>query len=63
MFDANGTEGLELFTWIVGALLGLVAALTFTHFMTVKKEDDEEDVEEAESRPTETHSDQHITTR
>ena len=38
-FDANGTEGLELFTWIVGALIGLVAAITFTHFLSVNEED------------------------
>ncbi|MGB3588594.1 MAG: hypothetical protein WBA23_18750 [Tunicatimonas sp.] len=41
MFDANGTEGLELFTWIVGGLIGLLAALTFTHFLAVQKEDEE----------------------
>ena len=44
MFDANGTEGLELFTWIVGGLVGLIAALTFAHFLSVQKED--KDVEE-----------------
>ncbi len=41
MFDANGTEGLELFTWIVGGLIGFLAALTFTHFLAVQKEDEE----------------------
>lgn len=39
MFDANGTEGLELFTWIVACLIGLVAALVLTHTLTVTKED------------------------
>lgn len=46
MFDANGTEGLELFTWIVAALIGLVVALALTHALTVTKE--EEDVAEGE---------------
>lgn len=46
MFDANGTEGLELFTWIVAMLIGLVAALTFTHALTVTRE--ESDIEEGE---------------
>lgn len=45
MFDAHGTEGLELFTWIVGGLVGLIAALTFTHFLSVNKEDQEVDEE------------------
>lgn len=38
-FDANGTEGLELFTWIVAGLLGLIVAITFTHFLSVNEED------------------------
>lgn len=51
MFDANGTEGLELFTWVVGGLIGIIAALTFTHFLAVQKEDTEvEDVEDTESK-------------
>ena len=41
MFDANGTEGLELFTWIVGGLVGFIAALTVTHFLSVSEEDKE----------------------
>ena len=53
MFDANGTEGLELFTWIVGGLLGIVAALTFTHFLAVQKEDEEIHEESAETHTTE----------
>jgi hypothetical protein len=54
MFDANGTEGLELFTWIVGGLIGLIAALTFTHFLLVQKEDTEiEEVEPAQTAPQE----------
>ena len=44
MFDANGTEGLELFTWVVGGLIGLIAAITFTHFLSVNEEDKEEEV-------------------
>ncbi|MEM6842115.1 MAG: hypothetical protein AAF944_10950 [Bacteroidota bacterium] len=51
MFDANGTEGLELFTWIVGGLLGIAAALTFTHFLAVQKEDSENDEEISEVKP------------
>lgn len=47
MFDANGTEGLELFTWIVAALVGLVAALVFTHVLTVIKEEGGKEGEEA----------------
>ena len=41
MFDfyANGTEGLELFTWVVAGLVGLVAAITFTHFLAVNEEE------------------------
>ena len=38
-FDANGTEGLEAFTWIVAALIGIVAAITFTHFLSVNEEE------------------------
>lgn len=49
MFDANGTEGLELFTWVVGFLLALVGALTLTHARSVSKEDNsKEGLEEAE---------------
>ena len=59
MFDANGTEGLELFTWIVGGLLGIIAALTFTHFLSVQEEDKEAGEETVEVDPvadkTETH--------
>nr|WKN37578.1 hypothetical protein K4G66_02490 [Tunicatimonas sp. TK19036] len=43
MFEAHGTEGLELFTWIVGGLVGFGAALTFTHFLSVTKEDKDMD--------------------
>ena len=43
MFEAFGTEGLELFTWIVAGLLGLVAALITNHVLTVIREDKEED--------------------
>ena len=39
MFDANGTEGLELFTWVVAGLIGLVAAVTFGHYLLVNEED------------------------
>ncbi|WKN42489.1 hypothetical protein [Tunicatimonas pelagia] len=53
MFDANGTEGLELFTWIVGGLIGFIAALTFTHFLAVQKED-----EEISEEPSETETSQ-----
>ena len=42
MFDANGTEGLELFTWIVAGLIGLGAAITFGHYLLVSKEDRED---------------------
>ncbi|MGB3850780.1 MAG: hypothetical protein WA958_12495 [Tunicatimonas sp.] len=42
MFDANGTEGLELFTWIVAALAGTIAAITFGHFLLVNDEDRED---------------------
>ncbi|WKN29978.1 hypothetical protein PZB74_13490 [Porifericola rhodea] len=43
MFNAFGTEGLELFTWIVAGLLGTVAALVASHVMTVVKEDNDEE--------------------
>ena len=46
-FDANGTEGLELFTWIVAALIGNVAAIAFTHFLSVNEEDRAEGAEPA----------------
>lgn len=42
MFDANGTEGLELFTWIVAALIGLVAAIALGHFLLVNEEERED---------------------
>ena len=42
-FDANGTEGLEAFTWIVAALIGLVAAITLTHFLSVSEEEVKDD--------------------
>ncbi|MEQ9439988.1 MAG: hypothetical protein RIG62_13115 [Cyclobacteriaceae bacterium] len=45
MFDANGTEGLELFTWIVGGLVGFIVALTVTHFLSLQKEDEEAEEE------------------
>lgn len=54
MFDANGTEGLELFTWIVAMLIGLVAALTFTHALTVTRE--ESHIEEGEEAQEEYHT-------
>ncbi len=50
MFDAFGTEGLNLFTWIVAGLLGIVTALITTHalgvFNVVGKEDEEADEEQ-----------------
>lgn len=46
MFEAFGTEGLELFTWIVAGLLGLIAALVATHVLTVVNEDKEEEADE-----------------
>lgn len=52
-FDANGTEGLELFTWIASFLVALVGALVLTHARTVSKEDHtEEGLEEAEEHHT-----------
>lgn len=54
MFEANGTEGLELFTWIVAGLGGLVVALILTNFLIVKKEEDAN--EEIEARDTERHN-------
>ena len=42
MFDANGTEGLELFTWIVAGLIGLVVAVGFGHFLLVNEEERED---------------------
>jgi len=53
MFDANGTDGLELFTWVVGGLIGVIAALTFTHFLAVQKEDEEDKEYTEETRSTE----------
>ncbi len=55
MFDANGTEGLELFTWIVAGLLALVAALVLTHVLTVTHSEGGEGVEEAEEVHEEHH--------
>lgn len=42
-FDAYGTEGLELFTWIVAGLVGIAAGLGFAHFLKVNQEDKEEE--------------------
>lgn len=42
MFGANGTEGLELFTWIVAGGIGSIAALGLAHFLLVHDEDQEE---------------------
>lgn len=53
MFDANGTEGLELFTWIVACLIGLVAALVLTHTLTVTREDNTtEEIEDENHKET-----------
>lgn len=41
-FNTHGTEGLELFTWIVAGLIGIVAGLIFAHLLKVKEEDKEE---------------------
>jgi len=59
MFDANGTEGLELFTWVVGGLIGLIAALSLTHFLLVQKEDTE--IEDVEPTETARQKDEHTT--
>ena len=44
-FDAYGTEGLELFTWIVAGLVGISAGLIFAHFLKVSEKDKEEEAE------------------
>ena len=44
-FDAYGTEGLELFTWIVAGLAGIGAGLIFAHFLKVNEKDKEEEAE------------------
>ena len=59
MFDANGTDGLELFTWVVGGLIGLIAALGFTHFLLVQKEDTE--IEDVETTDTASQQDEPTT--
>ncbi len=54
MFDANGTEGLELFTWVVGFIIAIAGALVLTHARSVSKEDHGlEGVEEADEQPIE----------
>jgi hypothetical protein len=46
MFDAYGTGGLEIFTWVVAGLIGTIAALVFTHTLKVVQQDKEEEMEE-----------------
>lgn len=41
-FDAHGTQGLEVFIWIVAGLVGIGAGLVFTHFLNTKQEEKEE---------------------
>ncbi len=42
MFEAYGTDGLEIFTWVVAGLVGLIGGLVTTHLLSVKQEEEEE---------------------
>ena len=44
-FNTHGTEGLELFSWIVAALVGIGAGVVFGHFLMVKEKDKKEETE------------------
>jgi hypothetical protein len=44
-FNAHGTEGLELFTWIVAGLVGIGAGVVFAHFLKTKEDEKEEKTE------------------
>jgi len=46
MFDAYGTEGLEIFTWVVAGLIGIIGGLVTTHILSVKQEDAEYEMDE-----------------
>ncbi|MFP4091820.1 MAG: hypothetical protein ACLFUB_19650 [Cyclobacteriaceae bacterium] len=46
MFEAHGTDGLEIFTWVVAGLIGLVAALVLTHNLLVFQKDKEDELGE-----------------
>jgi len=43
MFEAYGTDGLEVFTWVVAGLVGTIAALVTTHVLKVTKEESQEE--------------------
>ncbi len=45
LFNAFGTEGLEIFTWIVAGLIGIGAGVIFGHILSVKEEEKEEKAE------------------
>ncbi len=45
IFQAYGTEGLDLFVWVVAGLIGIVAALGFAHFLRVNKAEETEEEE------------------
>jgi nucleoside permease NupC len=49
MFEAYGTQGLEVFTWVVAAIIGIVGALVTTHVLSVTQEESEEEEEEEET--------------
>lgn len=49
MFDAYGTQGLEIFTWVVAALIGIIGGLVTTHILSVKQEEAEEEMDEEPS--------------
>jgi len=41
MFDAYGTEGLEIFTWVVACLIGVIGGIVVTHVLSVSQDDKE----------------------
>jgi hypothetical protein len=47
-FDAYGTTGLEVFTWVVAVLAAVGAGVSFNHFLKVNETDKEEARIEAE---------------
>lgn len=48
MFEAYGTQGLEVFTWVVAGIIGIVGALVTTHVLSVTQEESKEEEEEEE---------------
>ena len=60
MFNAFGTEGLELFTWIVAFLVAFGAALSAGHLIKVMREDQAESEEEDHNNVQEEDTNQQV---